>query len=240
MRALLLKGARFLALLALVPVIGVAGCTLLRDVDQHLCEAEESCGGGVGGTGGSLGGRGAVDGGTGGTLAMAGSGGTGQGGSCPECELVVEYQNGEDTLVASRIRPIFRIKNEGSEPVELSRLTLRYYYSMETMAEQLYECSCAFGVCEQPTCSEYVHASFTPVSGKTTNMYLELSFTEKAGQLGGAGLATAKIQGVIRADGADYNQENDYSFNADQTAAFAPWDHVTLYRDGELVWGVEP
>jgi len=154
--------------------------------------------------------------------------------------LVVEYQASEIDASVSRIRPLFIIRNNGSEPVELSRLTLRYYYSMETTAEQIYECTCAFGICEQPTCGDYVKSSFLPIRGKTANIYLELSFTEKAGVLGGAGLATTKVQGLIRADnGTDYDQSNDYSFNPAYTDVEA-WDHVTLYLDGELVWGIEP
>ena len=36
-----------------------------------------------------------------------------------------------------------------------------------------------------------------------------------------------------------FNQTMDYSFNASDTA-FTPWNHVTLYLSGSLVYGVEP
>jgi hypothetical protein len=50
--------------------------------------------------------------------------------------------------------------------------------------------------------------------------------------------------GVIRArfskaDSSNYTETGDYSFDPTKLS-FADWDHVTLYRNGVLVWGTEP
>jgi endoglucanase len=36
-----------------------------------------------------------------------------------------------------------------------------------------------------------------------------------------------------------FTQTNDYSFGAGATQ-YADWNDVTVYRNGTLVWGVEP
>ena len=43
-----------------------------------------------------------------------------------------------------------------------------------------------------------------------------------------------------KADFSIQDQAGDYSFDEDKLEEPVPWDHVTLYRDGVLVWGVEP
>jgi hypothetical protein len=40
-------------------------------------------------------------------------------------------------------------------------------------------------------------------------------------------------------DWSNYDETNDYSFDATKTA-FSDWNRVTLYRNGVLVWGIEP
>jgi hypothetical protein len=39
--------------------------------------------------------------------------------------------------------------------------------------------------------------------------------------------------------GIIYTQTNDYSFDATKTA-LTDWTHVTVYRLGTLIWGIEP
>ena len=43
----------------------------------------------------------------------------------------------------------------------------------------------------------------------------------------------------LNVDWTNYTQTNDYSFDATKTS-YADWTKVTLYRNGVLVWGVEP
>jgi cellulose 1,4-beta-cellobiosidase len=44
---------------------------------------------------------------------------------------------------------------------------------------------------------------------------------------------------MSKADWSNFNEANDYSYDPTKTA-YANWDRVTLYRNGTLVWGVEP
>jgi hypothetical protein len=42
-----------------------------------------------------------------------------------------------------------------------------------------------------------------------------------------------------KSDWQNFNEANDYSYDGTKTS-FADWNKVTLYRNGTLVWGVEP
>jgi len=44
---------------------------------------------------------------------------------------------------------------------------------------------------------------------------------------------------INKNDWTNYNEANDYSYDPTKTS-FADWNRVTLYRNGQLVWGVEP
>src|SRR5206468_3211841 len=77
----------------------------------------------------------------------------------------------------------------------------------------------------------------TAVTG--ADYYLEVRFAAGAGSVA-AGGNTGEIQNRFsKTDWTNYNEANDYSFDPTKTA-YADWSHVTLYRNGALVWGTEP
>jgi hypothetical protein len=43
---------------------------------------------------------------------------------------------------------------------------------------------------------------------------------------------------VHKSDWSNYDQAGDFSFKRD--AILSEWDHVGLYKAGELIWGIEP
>jgi hypothetical protein len=68
--------------------------------------------------------------------------------------------------------------------------------------------------------------------------YLELGFSDAAGNISPGG-KSGDIQGHFnKSTWAAYNETDDYSYNSN--TVFADWERVTLYRNGQLVWGVEP
>jgi hypothetical protein len=68
--------------------------------------------------------------------------------------------------------------------------------------------------------------------------YLRLHFSPVAGELApGEDTGEIKIR-FNRADWSTFNQENHFSF-APQTE-YTNWQQVTVYFDGQLVWGTEP
>jgi hypothetical protein len=45
--------------------------------------------------------------------------------------------------------------------------------------------------------------------------------------------------GVFKSTWTYYDETNDYSYDPTKIS-LSDWDHVTLYRNGILVWGLEP
>jgi hypothetical protein len=86
-----------------------------------------------------------------------------------------------------------------------------------------------------------VKGNFVAVSPARTNAdyYLEISFTSGAGTLA-PGANSGDIQNRFsKSDWSNYNETNDYSYNATMTN-YAAWTKVTAYYQGSLVWGTEP
>ena len=97
-------------------------------------------------------------------------------------------------------------------------------------------------VCDfaQVGCGNVIGRFVTVTPARTgADTYLELSFKTGLPALA-AGASTGEIQDRFnRQDWSNYNQANDYSFDA-AAAAYADSTKVTVYANGKLVWGTEP
>ncbi|MBK8802715.1 MAG: carbohydrate-binding protein [Fibrobacteres bacterium] len=154
----------------------------------------------------------------------------------PVTTLKAQYKNGNANATTNMLYPRFQLVNAGSTSVDLSKVTIRYWYTSEGNAAQTNWFDWA-----QIGTSNLV-ASFGKLApAKTTaDSYLQISFKATAGTLA-AGRSTGEIQSRVgKSDWSNYNQANDASFGATQTASFADWTKVTVYFDGKLIWGVEP
>ncbi|MGB8981653.1 MAG: cellulose binding domain-containing protein, partial [Anaerolineales bacterium] len=112
-----------------------------------------------------------------------------------------------------------------------------YWFTREGTAGQNFFCdwSAISGGCSN------LSGAFVALSPARTgaNFYLEISFTSAAGSIA-AGGQSGEIQArFAKADWSNYTETGDYSFDLTKTS-FTDWDHVTLYRNGVLVWGIEP
>jgi hypothetical protein len=236
------------------------GCSLhsLSRLDRCAGKPVSSDCPAAGSVGGSAAEGGALISGNGGELVMplAGSGGApggagafadaGAAGATESSGLIVLYadHSGNDPSMASKaIRPIFVIENLGNAPVPLSELSLRYYYTLEAEKTQIFECDYVSRDAVVNDCAGVVGTFGRLDSGQATH-FVEVTFIPP----GGADWSLAPLGGqsgtIILRFYKDHfetqNQTNDYSFDPTKAEIPAEWDHVTLYRVGVLVFGVEP
>ncbi len=151
----------------------------------------------------------------------------------PNAELKVQYRAADTNAGDNQIKPHINIVNHGSSSVSLSELTVRYWYTIDGVKDQQYHCDYAQIDCNNVS-GQFVQLA-SPVTG--ADHYLEISFS--GGTLA-AGGQTGEIQNRFhKSDWSNYDESDDYAFDATKTA-LADWDRVTLYRNGQLVWGTEP
>jgi hypothetical protein len=146
-------------------------------------------------------------------------------------DLHVQYRASDTNATDQQIKPHFNLINVGTESVPLAELKIRYWYTRDTQAVQMFNCDYALIGCGM------VQGAFSATARQGADQYFELSFS--AGQLGPGG-QTGEIQVRFNNEGwAPYDESNDYSFLPSHTA-FADYYKATLYRRGSLVWGAEP
>jgi hypothetical protein len=147
--------------------------------------------------------------------------------------LRLQYRAADTNAGDNQIKPHFNIVNTGTSAVPLNELKIRYWFTREGTQNQSFWCDWAAisGACSN------VSGSFVQVSG--SSFYLEVSFAAAAGSIPAGGQSGEVQTRFAKSDWSNYNESDDYSFDPTKTA-FADWTRVTLYRNGVLIWGVEP
>jgi len=152
----------------------------------------------------------------------------------PPLNLKVQYHTREMSPNDAGIQPALRVFNNGTTPVALSTLTIRYWYTIDTNVSE-------FAVTDFAAIgNSNIVLSNVAVSPARllADHYLQVGFTSGAGNLA-AGGNTGEIQVRFhKNDFSNYLEANDYSYNPVTT--YVDWNRVTLYHLGVLVWGIEP
>ncbi|MCI3926258.1 right-handed parallel beta-helix repeat-containing protein [Paenibacillus sp. TRM 82003] len=162
----------------------------------------------------------------------------GSGGTPPptNASLELHYEEGDGGDAADNdIRPYFLIVNNGDTAVPLSELKIRYYFKKDSAVSQRFTADyAAIG-------KSNVTGAFGSVGSPTpeADAYLEVGFASGAGNVA-AGDDTGNIKTrITNEDWSNHNETNDYSYDASY-GSYAAYDRVTLYRNGVLIWGMEP
>lgn len=157
-------------------------------------------------------------------------------------DLHLQYLNAATTASFQSLRPRFRIFNEGSAAVAMTDITMRYWFTSEPPGSDIFICDWA-----RVGTGAITH-EFGSIEGES---YVEIGFTDAASLptwMGGdgsanrlpAGTETGEIHLRIR-DSAwgYYDQSNDFSWDP-TFVEYAEYDRVTLYYQGQRVWGYGP
>ncbi|MFE5138945.1 glycoside hydrolase family 6 protein [Streptomyces fagopyri] len=156
---------------------------------------------------------------------------SGGGGGTPG--LKAQYKNNDSSTGDNGIRPGLKLVNGGSSTVDLSKVTIRYWFTGESSSAG-YQTFCDWA---QLGCS-MVKTSVSAASPSRTGAdhYLEVGFT--SGSLA-AGADSGELQlRMAKSDWSNFDESDDYSRGANSSYADAA--KVTVYVAGTLVWGTEP
>ncbi|MDC0708903.1 endo-1,4-beta-xylanase [Stigmatella sp. ncwal1] len=153
----------------------------------------------------------------------------------PQGTLVVQYRAADTHAGDNGIKPHFKIQNHGSDPVMLSELAIRYWFTIDGEKPLAFDCDYA-RVGSSNVTGRYVTLS----TGKTgADHALEITFNSSAGSIPAGGDSGEIQTRTHKTDWSNFNESDDYSFELSKTS-FSHWERVTLYRNGQLVWGTEP
>ncbi|MFB5677644.1 glycosyl hydrolase [Paenibacillus terreus] len=152
----------------------------------------------------------------------------------PVGELTIQAFNGSTSASTNGISPKFKVVNTGDSAIQLSDVKLRYYYTIDGEEAQSFWCDWA-SIGSANVTGKFVKLA-TPVA--EADYALEIGFTGPAGTLNPG--ESAEIQARFsKTNWSNYNQANDYSFNA-ASSQFVNNEQVTGYMNDKLVWGIEP
>jgi hypothetical protein len=151
--------------------------------------------------------------------------------------LKVLFRQQETAARTSNIIFTFRVANDGPDPIALSRLELRYWFTTDGRGTGRDEVVVDWA---EPGAAT-VQTEVVPAEQGGQDAYLRVRFTAKAGEAPRYRYGGEVQVRLHRSDWAAYGQGDDFSFAGELAAgALHEWERVTLYLDGRLVWGQEP
>lgn len=146
-------------------------------------------------------------------------------------ELKIQYRYG-DAANDTKIKPELKLVNTTTGSISLTNVKIRYWFTADDTAAPTVFCDFATVGCANLSQTIFGLNPTRPNADK----YLEIGFASGAGSIAGGDNQSIKVR-LQKA--TNYNDTNDYSFDAAKTA-YADSTRITVYRAGTLVWGTEP
>ncbi len=145
--------------------------------------------------------------------------------------IMVQCYNQNTAAMTNQIYLNIRLINNGINVIPLSKVKIRYYYTIDGAKPQNFSCDWS------STGSGNVTGTFVTIPAPKTSAdtFLEIGFTSGAGSLAIGGNAMIQAR-IFKNDWSNYDQTNDYSFNPLATT-YVDWTKVSGYV---LKWGTEP
>ncbi len=150
--------------------------------------------------------------------------------------LQVYYKVGNPgAATTNQVKPQLELFNTGKSSINLSNVTIRYWFTLDAKQAESYWCDYAKVGCHN------ISGRFVPLTPPRAraNAYLEIRFTNGAGSLA-PGANSGDIENRFnKNDWSNYQQANDYSYEGSITT-YTVSTRITAYYKGALIWGNEP
>ncbi|RZL04678.1 MAG: T9SS type A sorting domain-containing protein, partial [Hymenobacter sp.] len=147
--------------------------------------------------------------------------------------VTVLHQNADYLPNDDTVRPNLDLVNNSAEAIPYQELTVRYWLTAEDFAPILTSVDYA-----QLGTSD-VRMRYVPLAQPVQGAfgYVEYSFTS-ANSLPAGGRSGQIRSRIYKQTYTRFNQSDDYSYSLSRD--YTPNDHLTVYRNGVLIGGVEP
>ena len=142
------------------------------------------------------------------------------------------------------ILPRLRLFNNTTQDIPFSELTLRYWYTIDNSQSQTFMCDYLAAFFTGCPYSPSLTGLFTNLPSNSPNKtslsdtYREVGFASTAGTFT-AGSQVEMYLRIFKTDLSNFNETNDYSYDPSRPN-MSRWERITVYRNGVLVWGIEP
>ena len=150
--------------------------------------------------------------------------------------IQVQYKDDDNSRpTGPSINPTLRLDNQGATAVDYGSLTARYWLTPENYS------GLSTSIDWAALGTSQVHARYVPLTQPRQGAlgYVEYTFDANLGNLaigGTSGEIRSRFNNMAY---GDLNENDDYSYRLNSWT-YAPNDHITLYRNGRLVYGTEP
>jgi hypothetical protein len=128
---------------------------------------------------------------------------------------------------------VLQVVNDGPNAVELRDLELRYWFRPGPLEKRQQQIDVDYAAVGNSNIRTDIGAP--DADGMAV---IRIRFADQAGALKAYSSSGDIMLRMHKSDWSNYDQAGDFSFKRD--AILSEWDHVGLYKRGELVWGIEP
>jgi endoglucanase len=151
----------------------------------------------------------------------------------PASRQYVLARSTSPTTQTNNLGFVVQVVNDGPKPVDLRDVELRYWFRPGPLDKR----------------DQYVDVDYAAVGNANVRVdigapdadgqsVLRIRFSDLAGSIKPYTSSGDIMLRLHKSDWSNYDQQADFSFRSDTT--LSEWDHVALYRGGQLVWGLEP
>ncbi|HZR41218.1 MAG TPA: cellulose binding domain-containing protein [Ktedonobacteraceae bacterium] len=150
--------------------------------------------------------------------------------------LVVEYKAGATSAPGLQINPNLKILNTGGSDIALNHLVMRYWFTHDQSLHMQAFCDQAQIGCTNVAMT-VKSLPLQPVA-IAADSYIQVGFT--SGVLkAGSDTGDIFLHAQDSTSSSPVIQTNDFSYNGNLTT-YTAWPGISLYLNGQLVWGFEP